>query len=259
MSYVELKHLLADLALEAMRRPAEAAWAAVADAYAGLASGEQPWVGTAECLTRAEVLAEPHGWRPSGADIAHLIERGLLSERDEAMTGGRTRTRDHLIALAVRFLPHLSYLQRHAPRLLSALEELHAAGSMPQARGEITTGAALFNAGLFFECHEWFEGLWKATDGPEKDFYHGIVQAAAAFYHYEKRNRHGSRTLMGKGRRRLAAYPARYLGVDLANFKDSLAHWAEHFEGGPQPDAYPRIESIHFGDRQGKVKGAPRG
>lgn len=259
MSYVDLKHLLADLALEAMRRPEDAAWSAVVGAYAELASGEHPWVGTAECLTRANALARPHGWNPSEADIAHLVDRGLLTERDGVVIGGDRRTHDHRIALSAGVLPHLSYLKQHAGRLLRSLEELRGPGESPQARREIAVGAALFNAGLFFECHEWFEALWKATGGMEKDFYQGIVQAAAAFYHYEKRNRHGARTLMQKGRRRLASYPAQFLGVDLARFEAGLAQWAEHFESMPRPEAYPRLEFVHSAERQKKTKGAPRG
>ena len=259
MSYVGLKHLLADLALEAMRRPADAAWSAIVGAYAELASDEEPWVGTAESLTRAGVIAQPHGWIPSQADIAHLVDRGLLTERDGVVIDGDPRTRNRQIALLARFLPHLPYLKRHAGRLLRALEELRGTEATLQARGEIAVGAALFNAGLFFECHEWFEAMWKATRGTEKDFYQGIVQAAAAFYHYEKRNRHGARTLIHKGRRRLASYPAHFLGVDLARFEAELAQWAEHFEGGPAPETYPRIESAHSGNRREKIKGAPRG
>jgi hypothetical protein len=264
MSYVDLKHLLAELALEAMRRPGEARWAAVAGAYAELASGDHSEVGTADCLNRASVLAERHTRQPSAADIRYLVDRGLLSERagpaeaDEP-AGAHRNARADRITLAAPFLPHFRYFQRHAPRLLKALGELRDGVEVPGIARDVAIGAALFNAGLFFECHEWFEGLWRATRGPEKDFYHGIVQAAASFYHYEKDNRHGCRTLMRKGRRRLASYPGRFLGVDLAGFEDALAQWAVHFDGGPRPSAFPRIEFGQPEDRVEKAKGAPRG
>jgi hypothetical protein len=259
MSYVDLKHLLAELALEAMRRPAEAGWVAAEGAYAELASSEHPWVGIADCLNRAGILAAPHGWKPAEADIRHLIDRGLLARRAEEPAGDHRDARLDRVALAGRFRPHLRYFQRQAPRLLGALAELREAAGSPGAARDVAIGAALFNAGLFFECHEWFEGLWKATSGPEKDFYQGIVQAAAAFYHYEKDNRHGRRTLMRKGRGRLASYPGDYLGVDLARFEDDLAQWAKHFEGHPQPEMFPRIDFVRSGGRREKTKGAPRG
>lgn len=241
MSYVDLKHLLADLALEAVRNPAEAGWLAVAIACAELVTAEQPRVLWRECLKRATVLAGPFEWTPSEADIRRLMARGLFSERG-----------DDLIVLPDRFLPHTAYFNRHAPRVLKAVAELRGPDLSPEVPNEVRVGAALFNAGLFFECHEWFEGLWKTTEGERKDFYHGIVQAAAAFYHYEKDNIHGCRTLLRKGRRRLASYPTRFLGVDLARFAEDLAQWAAHFEGGSRPNDYPRIHLLPAADTTGK-------
>ena len=44
MSYVDLKHLLADLALEAVRDPSRAAWVRPLAAYAAAATPNQPTV-----------------------------------------------------------------------------------------------------------------------------------------------------------------------------------------------------------------------
>ena len=243
MSYVDLKHLLAALALEAVRDPAEAGWLAVAIACAELATVEQPRVLWRECLKRAAVLAGPFGWTPGEGDIRRLVTRGLFSERA-----------DDLLVLPDRFLPHLAYFHRHAPRVLKAIGELHGPEVSPDVPHEVRVGAALFNAGLFFECHEWFEGLWKASEGERRDFFHGIVQAAAAFYHFEKDNVHGYRTLLRKGRRRLAPYPPQFLGVDLGRFEEGLARWAAHFEGGPRPDDYPRVYLLPRGDARKRIR-----
>ncbi len=230
MSYVELKHLLADLALEAVQDPEHATWTAVSLACAELASQEKPQMDRSECLRRAAVLAAPLGWNPSESDITRLVRAGLLA------------TRGDRIVLPDAFVPHLAYFKRQSERVLKAVAELREGRAELSAEAQnLRTGAALFNAGLFFECHEWFEGVWKATQGEAKEFYHGIVQAAAAFYHYEKRNLHGSRTLLGKGLARLAGYPGSYLGVELVRFRRELARWATHFAGGPRPANYPRI------------------
>lgn len=310
MSYVGLKHLLAELALEAVRDPAGAHWPPVVSAYAALAASVPAGrVPRAEVLAHAAALAHPPAPPPTGADLEHLISRGLLFAPD-----------DRTVALREVFLPHAAYLRRQAPRLLGAWADLRrsaapdagAAGDRPAAvetaavetgaaseRGaspragagaetgaaadagarevstaadeptgvgagaatdtgaaataeaatgvaaaagapeEVRIGAALFNHGLFFECHEWFEGVWKAAAGPERDLYQGLVQAAAAFYHFEKGNRHGRVVLLRKARGRLARYPARVLGFDLGGFADALARWEAHFNGGPQPEAYP--------------------
>lgn len=247
MSYIDLKHLLASLALEAVRNPAEAGWLAVAAACAEFATVAQPRVPWSDCLKRAAILAAPHGWMPGEADIRRLISRGLFSDRGD------------LIVLPDRFLPHLAYFQRHAPRALNAVAELQGADISPEVPNEIRVGAALFSAGLFFECHEWFEGLWKAAEGERKEFYHGIVQAAAAFYHYEKNNMHGCRTLLRKGRRRLASCPDWVVGIDLAQLQEDLVPWAAHFEGGPRPDDYPGIHLLPPKHARKRLKGAPRG
>lgn len=252
MSYVALKHLLADLTLEAVRDPDRAAWILPARACAELISADHPRVRRSECLRRARVLAAPFGWKPGARDIAKLEEAGLLIGRGEFLT------------LTPAFVPYLDYYTRHTERLVNAIRLLrHASASHPERspshpereRGSPAAGtravedavrvaAVLFNTGLFFECHEWGEGLWKAATGEPRDFYHGLVQAAAAFYHHEKHNRHGSRTLLGKGLRRLEPYPDHYLGIDVGRLRADLGPWAAHFAGGPRPAGLPRIHAL---------------
>jgi len=229
MSYVDLKHLLADLALEAVRDPSRAAWVRPLAAYAAAATPNQPTVKV-----------------PHVEGIARLVDAGLLEHRN-----GRVRCRGD-------FVPYLAYLQQQTGRLAAAIDHLASSSAPRGVPDDLVVGAALFNAGLYFEAHELLETTWRAAAGPERDFYHGIVQAAAAFYHHEKGNAHGSRTLLRKGRQRLTAYPAQYLGVDLARFGEDLSQWAAHFDGAPRPEVHPRI-AFSLGGTHEKVKGAPRG
>ncbi len=85
--------------------------------------------------------------------------------------------------------------------------------------------------------------MWRATPGPERAFYHGIVQAAAAFYHYEKHNLHGARTLLTKGLQKLEGFPDHYRGVNLGAFRRALRSWLAHFKEGTSnaPEALPII------------------
>lgn len=242
MSYVDLKHLLADLSLEAVRQPDEAAWAAIVASYAGHANEVEPEVDWETVRQGASRRAAPFAWQPDEEALDFLIQRGLLRKHGERISAARP------------FIPHLAYLKRQAPRLLAVLAE---SNRTAEASVDVIRGVALFNGGLFFECHEYLEGVWKATKGPEKDFFHGIVQIAAAFYHFEKRNWHGARTLAEKGIRRLASYPDSHLGVDLGEFRRALHPWMLHFEGrkeGRAPEAYPKIELL-IHERQE----APRG
>lgn len=228
MSYVDLKHLLADLALEAVRDPERAAWAAVCAAYGTLAKPDAPLVSWNTLRSTAEPLCDRFGWRLRPNDAGLLVARGLLDVGEQT------------VALRPQFVPFIGYLARQSSRLLEALWTIRAAGG---GMDDFRRGVALFNAGLYFECHEIQEGVWRATTGPDKAFYHGIVQIAAAFYHHEKRNRHGARTLLTKGLQKLATYPDRHLGVALEAFRQALQPWAEHFSASaPAPaGGFPRI------------------
>jgi DUF309 family protein family protein len=229
MSYVDLKHVLADLALEAVAHPDRATWAAVAAAYGEIASDDHLRIPWKILHTRASQIADPLGWRVRPQDATYLVDRGVLTRRDATYT------------LKSQYGSYLGYFRQQTSRLLEALRFLTTSG---RASGELQLGLALFNAGLFFECHELLEGLWKATSGPDKAFYHGVVQVAAAFYHYEKHNRHGAVTLLTKGRDKLATYPSSYLGVDVAVFRRSLEPWAVAFEAQAEdkrPQTFPHI------------------
>ncbi len=235
MSYVELKHLLADLALEATRHPERATWAPVLAAYGTLATPQRLAVPWSEVQQVANELAARFHWTATPATLARLLESTLLEDSQ-----GNVSVRS-------AFAPHLAYLRRHGTRLLETLARLQ---SLPASRAvplDLSRGAALFNAGLYFECHEYLEGPWRTTGGPEKNLYHGLVQVAAAFYHYAKGNLHGARTLLTKGVRRLESYPAAYLGIDLQALRSALQPWMRVFEAGLIAEgearpAYPQIE-----------------
>lgn len=241
MSYVELKHLLADLALEAVRNPDRAAWAAVAAAYGVLARPPETAISWDALRATAERMGARFAWRPRPNDAGLLVARGLFD------VGEGT------VALRPQFVPFLAYLTRQTSRLLDALWTV--ARSMDAgAVDDLRRGVALFNAGLFFECHELLEDVWKTTEGADKAFFQGIVQIAAAFYHYEKRNRHGARTLLGKGMQKLAGYSDQHLGVDLAGLIRLLDPWAAFFSAGgpgsPPAGSPPRISMT--GDPQNR-------
>jgi hypothetical protein len=196
MSYVRLKHTLAEIALGALERPDSAVIANVLLAYARR-SRAQPSVSLA-ALGRATGLA------PEEVNRA-LLRTGLFDG-----SGDRAR-----IALAAPFRPVTPYLRRQVARVAVAIRLLESSrpAGIPE---EIWRAAALFNAGLFFECHEYLEDVWRAAAPPERSFYHGLVQAAAGCYHLEKGNVHGARTLLQKAVAKLEPYAPAHRGVDVA-------------------------------------------
>ena len=87
-------------------------------------------------------------------------------------------------------------------------------------------GVALFAHGQFFRCHEVLEQVWLKTQGPSRDFYKGLIQAAVAFYHWSGGNQAGAMSLYRSSSRYLKKYLPVYLGLDVEPF---LQRYAELF------------------------------
>jgi len=60
--------------------------------------------------------------------------------------------------------------------------------------GPFEIARLLWNQELFFECHEWLEPLWLATDGTEKKAIQGIIRAAGAHVLDEAGRKSGSQS-----------------------------------------------------------------
>lgn len=86
---------------------------------------------------------------------------------------------------------------------------------------EKTLCAALaqFNAGAYFACHETLEGLWLRDETPQRAFYQGLIQIAAAFVHVGRGNPRGVVPLLDAGLAKLAAFPEVCHGLDLRSLR----------------------------------------
>ena len=197
MSYVRLKHALAEIALDALEHPDRAALAALLAAFGRMSIRGEP--------VPLAALARATGM--SVGEITRLLQKtGLFSDDDGAQA----------VALAAPLQSFTFYLRRQTGRLEEALEVLRSSVPLGGVPPEIWRGRVLFNAGLFFECHEYLEDVWRAAPAPERAFYHGLVQVAAGCYHLEKGNRHGARTLLTKALAKLEPYAPVHLGLDVA-------------------------------------------
>jgi hypothetical protein len=105
-------------------------------------------------------------------------------------------------------------------------------------------GIRLFNAREFYDAHEVWEDVWRESEGLEKRFLQGLIQAAVAFHHHSTGNVAGAFSLMERGRKNLAACPDEYGGISVSTLLESLGKWRAALAGGGVPPKHPVIAPI---------------
>ena len=75
-------------------------------------------------------------------------------------------------------------------------------------------GIIFFNAGRYYEAHESWEDLWRATSGADRSFIQGLVQAAVALHHIKRGNRRGGSRVLERGIHKLETYGEHHLGIN---------------------------------------------
>ena len=82
--------------------------------------------------------------------------------------------------------------------------------------GEFYEAVGQFNDGYYFESHETLEDLWMVTPLPERQFFQGVIQLAAAFVHYARGEYPGIIKLLDAASERLRPFAPERFGVDVA-------------------------------------------
>ena len=115
-----------------------------------------------------------------------------------------------------------------------------------------------WNQTHYYEAHEVLEQLWLKTQGAERDFLKGLIQAAGAFVHLQKNfahpthPKHGRRLapaarLFRSAEENLSAFAPRHQGLDVDAFCRLLRFYAgkivsSHYETNPwSPDTAPKL------------------
>lgn len=108
--------------------------------------------------------------------------------------------------LASQALPG-SYTALKAPRYTEALAGWEPTG---QPRSDaLRLAERLFNAGLYFDTHEYLETAWRQAEGPWKAVIQGLIQVAAGFHKLEldPKGQPGALYLLEAGLKKLRANP----------------------------------------------------
>ncbi|MBW7477709.1 DUF309 domain-containing protein [Paenibacillus oenotherae] len=73
----------------------------------------------------------------------------------------------------------------------------------------------------YYECHEVMEELW--LEEGRNLLYQGLLQAAVGLHHWRNDNYSGAVKLFSQAENKLAHYPERAMGLDLANLRTHTA------------------------------------
>lgn len=87
----------------------------------------------------------------------------------------------------------------------------------------VAQGVGEFNAGRFFEAHEFWEDLWLETVGHERLLLQGLIQIAAGYLKAESGNRGATIKLLTKGLNLVRQFLPRALGLELQPFVQAVA------------------------------------
>jgi hypothetical protein len=102
-------------------------------------------------------------------------------------------------------------------------------------------GIRLFNAREFYDAHEIWEDVWRESNGIEKRFLQGLIQAAVALHHHSTGNVVGACSLMERAHRNLAGCPEEFSGIRVGALLESLAQWRAALALGGTTPAHPVI------------------
>jgi predicted metal-dependent hydrolase len=80
---------------------------------------------------------------------------------------------------------------------------------------ELQRGIELFNSGEFLRCHDYLEELIPFESGQAAEFFHGLMELAAASYHLKQGNIFGARYLLTSAVDLLSPSSPSYQSIDV--------------------------------------------
>ncbi len=80
-----------------------------------------------------------------------------------------------------------------------------------------------FNAGDYFVCHEFLEGLWLDEQDPHRELYKGILQIGIGLRHLQRNNINGARRLLENGINLVEPFAPICFGIDLLSLQNDAS------------------------------------
>jgi len=116
-----------------------------------------------------------------------------------------------------------------------------------------------WNEQRYYEAHDVLEQLWLKTKSPDADYFKGLIQAAGAFVHLQKRYQHPSHAkhsrrlppavrLFRLAEKNLSRFGPRHCGLDVAALCRLLCAYADEivasdYKTNPwSPETAPKLK-----------------
>jgi uncharacterized protein len=121
-----------------------------------------------------------------------------------------------------------------------------------QGEALVREGAGRYARGDYFDAHESWEALWRATPpGPSRECLQGLIQLAAALHQlFCRHNAPSALRILARARAHLARGPERFHGLDVPSLVEDTARTAaviqEHLDD-PAALASAPVPTISLG------------
>jgi predicted metal-dependent hydrolase len=89
---------------------------------------------------------------------------------------------------------------------------------------DLQPGIELFNSGEYLQCHDYLEELIPFESGQSAEFFHGLMELAAACYHLKQGNIFGARYLLTSAIDLLNPCRPFYHGIDVERLVAQVEH-----------------------------------
>ena len=103
-------------------------------------------------------------------------------------------------------------------------------------------GIELFNDCEYFDAHDAWEELWAEYQGPLRQFYQGLIQAAVCLHHFGNGNTRGARKLLHSSTKYLQQYCPHQEGLDLDKFLAEMQTCCAEIVASEEE--YPKVELV---------------
>jgi RNase P subunit RPR2 len=100
----------------------------------------------------------------------------------------------------------------------------------------------VWNAGLFFECHDLLEGLWIRARGKERKALQGLIQAAGVFVHRQPGRDQAANKLSYRAVRLIEEYRGELAFIE--NIKDLIVALKQN--GAEAPELKGKNQHEHY-------------